>query len=131
VIDEILVTREKFGNQRIIFNHDILVYHHDYIDELCREIKLKVPGLTWKCHARFDTINTNILEKMHDAGCNEIFLGIETATPRMQKLINKQLDLAQFEDTLTTLRDLNYRFSLSFIVGFPKKNPPISKRYSL
>lgn len=121
VIDEILYIRNRFGNQRIIFKHDILIYQHDYIDELCREIRHQVPDLAWKCHARFDTINVDILKKIRDAGCNEIFLGIEAATPRMLEVINKQLDLSTFDKTIKILADLKFRFSLCFILGFPEE----------
>ncbi len=123
VIEEILYTRERFGNRKVIFNHDILVYHHDYISDLCREIERRVPGLSCRCHARFDTIDDSILKKMRRAGCSEIYLGIETATPRMQKLLNKNLDLTGLEKTLETFRELDYKFCLSFIVGFPEEEP--------
>jgi radical SAM superfamily enzyme YgiQ (UPF0313 family) len=123
VIEEILAIRKRFGNQRIIFKHDILIYQHDYIAALCREIQRRVPDLTWKCHARFDTIDADILKKIRDAGCNEIFLGVEAATPRMLEVMNKQLDLSSFDETINVLKDLKFRFSLSFILGYPEEGP--------
>ncbi len=123
VMEEIMETRKRFGGRRIIFKHDILIYQHDYIDALCRAIRRRLPGLTWKCHARFDTIDRNILEKIRDAGCNEIFLGVEAATPRMLEAMNKQLDLAAFDETVKALNDLEFRFSLSFILGYPGEEP--------
>lgn len=123
IINEILYTREKLGNQRIIFTHDIMTLRHEYMEELCREIQRQVPGLIWKCHARFDSINKPLLEKMHGAGCNEIFFGIEAAVPRMQKILKKQLDLTGFEEKIKWLKDLKFRFSLSYIVGVPGEEP--------
>ncbi len=123
VIEEILDIRRRFGNQRLIFKHDILIYQHDYIDALCREIQRRIPGLTWKCHARFDTIDTDILKKIRDTGCDEIFLGVEAATPRMLEVINKQLDLGTFDETINVLSNLKFKFNLSFIIGFPEELP--------
>lgn len=123
IIDEILYTREKLGDQRIIFTHDIMTLRHEYMEELCREIETRMPGLAWKCHARFDSIDKPLLEKMRRAGCNEIFFGIEAATPRMQKIIKKQLDLTGFEQKIMWLKELDFRFSLSYIVGIPGEEP--------
>jgi len=123
IIDEILYAREKLGNQRIIFTHDIMTLRHDYMEELCREIQRRVPGLVWKCHARFDSIDKPLLEKMHGAGCNEIFFGIEAAAPGMQKILKKQLDLTGFEEKIKWLKELTFRFSLSYIVGVPGEEP--------
>lgn len=119
IIDEILQLRNKLGDREVVFHHDLLTLRHEYIEELCREIRRRVPGLTWKCSARFDTIDAHILEEMRRAGCNAIFLGIEAATPRMQKIIDKHLDLSGFEEKIKLLKDLDYRTDLSFIVGFP------------
>lgn len=123
IIDEILYTREKLGEQRIIFTHDIMTLRHDYMEDLYREIQRQVPGLTWKCHARFDSIDKSLLENMQRAGCNEIFFGIEAATPRMQKIIKKNLDLTRFDQKIKWLKELNLRFSLSYIVGIPGEEP--------
>ncbi len=119
IMKEIVYTRNRWGDQRIIFNHDILTFHRPYIESLCNEIKACMPDLTWKCHARFDTIDEALLKKMKEAGCNEIFLGIEAVTPRMQQMLNKRLDLTGFDDLILALKKLNLRFSLSFIVGIP------------
>ena len=119
IIEEILYVRGKFGDERIIFNHDIMTLRREYMAELCREIASRVPGLTWKCHARFDTIDKPLLEKMRRSGCNEIFFGIEAVTPRMQKVLKKQLDLTGFEEKIEWLKELDFKFSLSYIVGVP------------
>lgn len=119
LLQEIVYIRETLGDERIIFHHDILTLKKDYVFDLCEKILDRAPNLRWKCHARFDTIDPELLDTMRRAGCNEMFFGIECATPRMQKAINKRLDLSGYDEKVKTLKDLDYRFSLSFIAGFP------------
>jgi radical SAM superfamily enzyme YgiQ (UPF0313 family) len=123
IMDEILYAQARQGEQRVIFTHDIMTLRREYMEELCGEIQKRVPGLTWKCHARFDSIDKSLLEKMRRAGCNEIFFGIEAATSRMQEIIKKQLDVTGFDQTIMWLKELNFRFSLSYIVGIPGEKP--------
>jgi len=122
VLDEIAAIRQKLGSARIIFSHDLLTLKRNYVFELCRGIKTRLPGLVWKCHARLDTLDGEMLAAMSDAGCNEIFVGLESATEKMQKVVNKRLDIHKFGIPLENAVSLNIRFGLSFIVGFPEED---------
>jgi len=124
IIDEIVYSRRCLGDRRVIFHHDLMTLDHVFVEELCKEISRQVPGLVWKCHSRFDTVDEPLLEKMRLAGCNEIFFGIEAASPRMQEVIRKRLDLSGFDEKLAVLKRLGFSFSLSFIVGVPGEELP-------
>jgi radical SAM superfamily enzyme YgiQ (UPF0313 family) len=121
IIEEILTIQKRLGPTRIIFNHDLLTLKRKFVFELCEQIKTHVPDLVWKCHARLDTLDRKMLATMNEAGCNEIFTGLESATEKMQKIVNKRLDVDKFDIPLDNASFLNMRFSLSFIVGFPEE----------
>ncbi|MES0489126.1 MAG: radical SAM protein [Leptospirales bacterium] len=121
IIEEILLIHRRLGRARIIFNHDLLTLKRKFVFELCEQIEARVPGLIWKCHARLDTLDSEMLTKMNEAGCNEIFLGLENATEKMQKIVKKKLDLDKFDVPLESAASLDMKFSLSFIVGFPEE----------
>lgn len=122
IIDEIKLIHRHLGRARIIFNHDLFTLKRSHVLEFCEKIKTAVPGVVWKCHARLDTLDEEILTKMNDAGCNEIFVGLESATKKMQKIIQKKLDIEKFGLLLDIPNRLNMKFSLSFIVGFPEED---------
>ncbi|MEM4398129.1 MAG: hypothetical protein QW757_05925 [Candidatus Woesearchaeota archaeon] len=46
------------------------------------------------------------MKKMRNAGCRLIQFGIETATPRLQKLINKNLDLDRVRQVIKMCKDV-------------------------
>jgi radical SAM superfamily enzyme YgiQ (UPF0313 family) len=58
---------------------------------------------------------------MTDAGMTGIYIGIETGSPRMQKLINKNLDLRNTLPILSYLQEKNCKIIASFIFGFPEE----------
>lgn len=121
VIREIQSIQNITGTNRIIFNHDLLTFNREYVEGLCSQIANRFPDLTWKCHARIDTVDHTLLTKMKKSGCNEIFFGIECATKRMQKIIRKNLNLDRFDEITMALHTLGFTFNLSFIVGLPEE----------
>ena len=55
------------------------------------------------------------------AGCNHIYLGIESGSPRIQKLIRKNLDLQRAVETVKLISEAGIEFTASFIMGFPEE----------
>ncbi|MFW9786235.1 MAG: B12-binding domain-containing radical SAM protein [Candidatus Thorarchaeota archaeon] len=119
VIEEVELVQKELGNRPFNFNHDLLTFNREYLEELCnRLMKLKKP-VRWGCSARLDTIDEVLLSKMSKAGCIGLFLGIETATDRMQKSINKRINLDRLIDCVRHAVNHGISVTLSFIVGFP------------
>jgi radical SAM superfamily enzyme YgiQ (UPF0313 family) len=58
---------------------------------------------------------------MAAAGCTGIFFGIETGSPRMQKIIRKKLSLQQVKTVINETHSLGMHVTTSFIIGFPQE----------
>jgi len=122
VIEEILAIHQRLGPVKIIFNHDVFTLKRSYVLELCRKIRERVGKTDWLCLARLNTLDEELCLKMHEAGCNEIFVGLESATEKIQRAINKKLDLDKFNLLVDVAKRTNLKISVSFIVGFPEED---------
>jgi hypothetical protein len=58
---------------------------------------------------------------MSAAGCEGIYYGVETGSPRMQKLVAKDLDLTLYHPRVTKTLELGMRAVASFITGYPEE----------
>ena len=58
---------------------------------------------------------------MARAGCVSIFFGVESGSPRIQKIIDKRLDLAEARAHVTLTTRHGMRTTVSTIVGFPEE----------
>jgi radical SAM superfamily enzyme YgiQ (UPF0313 family) len=58
---------------------------------------------------------------MANAGCRGIFFGIETGSARMQKIIDKRLDLADSAARVRACDKSRIKTAVSLIVGFPEE----------
>jgi len=58
---------------------------------------------------------------MAQAGCRGIFFGIETGSARLQKIIDKGLDLAEAAGRIGTCDKFEIKTAVSLITGFPEE----------
>jgi radical SAM superfamily enzyme YgiQ (UPF0313 family) len=123
LIREMTELHEQYGIETFSLKHDLFTVSKAYILEFCRELRAK--GLDnkirWNCSSRTDTLDPLILSEMASAGCTTIFYGIETGSPRMQKLIGKNLDLDDAKSIVRATLSSGIQPVTSFVTGFPEE----------
>jgi radical SAM superfamily enzyme YgiQ (UPF0313 family) len=119
IVDEIKYVKTKYGIENFSFVHDLFTANKKKLSEFCDLILKEDVKVNWSCSARLDTLNEELVKKMHQAGCKSIYLGIETGSERMQKLINKNLNLSGLEEKIQILKNHKFNITASFIYGFP------------
>jgi hypothetical protein len=107
----------EYGIADFSLMHDLFTVSRKKVLEFCDAVR--GGGYTWKCSARMDCVDPELLEAMYDSGCREIYYGIETGTRRMQEICQKKLDLGLFDPTLDVTQALGMSATVSFITGFP------------
>ncbi len=78
-------------------------------------------GLTlkWMTLLRADVLRDIDLELLHNAGCIEVQIGIESADSSLLAAMNKQADPVLYEEVVTNLLKAGINCTCYFIVGFP------------
>ncbi|GMQ63900.1 B12-binding domain-containing radical SAM protein [Vallitalea maricola] len=121
LIEEIKYFYYKYDKRNFNFIHDLFTANKKLVMEFCKEVIKEDLKIRWCCSSRLDTLNEEVMQLMHEAGCKKIFLGIETGSQRMQKLINKNLVVNDVMDQLKLLKKYSFDITLSFIYGFPQE----------
>ena len=87
----------------------------------CCESKRKNPedAFIWGCSARTDCVDEELIELMSKAGCRGIFFGIETGSRRMQKIIDKGLELNDSAERVRSCDKFKINTAVSLMAGFP------------
>ena len=107
------------NNKRFVFIQDTPFLSEKRIIQLCEAIKRENLDIRWRCYSRIDHLDETIVHKMADAGCDNIFFGIESGSQRMQKIIGKKLDLSNTINTTRLAFKQGPSYTVSFITGFP------------
>ena len=121
IVSEIQNIHDRFGVTAFVFEHDMFTMKRSQVIDTCRLLKTLDFPVAWRCSARLDCLDEELIDIMVDAGLKSLFIGIETGSPRMQKLINKNLKLERVFPMLNYLVQKGLKATISFIYGFPEE----------
>lgn len=120
VVAEMRAHVDLRGIPNFVFLDDVFNLPADDAKTLLRLIAKELPGvkLNFPNGLRADRLDDEMIDLFSAAGTVEMALAVETATPRLQKLIGKNLDIAKAGKAID---EATRRFitRLFFIVGFP------------
>jgi radical SAM superfamily enzyme YgiQ (UPF0313 family) len=117
--DELDFLHREYGISDFALTHDLFTVNRRKVIEFCDAIEGR--GYTWKCSARQDCVDPQLLERMQAAGCRSIYYGIEAGSKRMQAISQKRLDLGLFDPILDCTQKLGMSATVSFITGYPEE----------
>lgn len=121
VVDEIKYRYEKLGIRSFSFNDDTFTFNANRVKEICNKIIKLGLKIRWQCDTRGDTLDLEILKLMKKAGCDHIYLGLETGSPKILKQIKKYIDIATVKKAVNLARRADIETTVYFMVGFPNE----------
>ncbi|PIQ87972.1 MAG: hypothetical protein COV73_01320 [Candidatus Omnitrophica bacterium CG11_big_fil_rev_8_21_14_0_20_43_6] len=93
VVDEIEFLNKEYGVRYFQFNDDCFSVDKQATIQLCEEIAKRNLKILFCIVTRTDCIDEAILKALKDAGCYMISFGIETASPRLLKIMHKPINI--------------------------------------
>ena len=110
---------EMYGIRSFSIQHDMFTANRKHLVSFCNSLIEKGSPYVWRCSSRVDVLDHEVIELMKRSGCLEIYLGIETGSERMQKVIKKNLNLDNAMDMITFMIRQGIVPTVSFIYGYP------------
>jgi len=116
--------KQTYGINSFELVHDMFTVDRKRVVAFCEallESKRKDPedAFIWGCSARTDCVDEELIELMSKAGCRGIFFGIETGSKRMQKIIDKGLELNDSAERVRSCDKFKINTAVSLMAGFP------------
>lgn len=121
VLNEMKDLYEKYGFDRVNMIHDNFTTDPKFLTQFCNYLKNSNLGLNWMTNSRINCLNEGQLDDLAASGCCHIFFGVESASPRMQRIIKKRLKLEGFCTLLKQCLDRGITTLTSFMIGFPEE----------
>ena len=90
----------------------------------CEELIARKLPIRWFGNARADNLtDAAFVERLHQAGCWMLALGIETESEETRKDMQKRLDGQKIRTAITNMRTAGVRSFAFFILGYPGDTP--------
>jgi radical SAM superfamily enzyme YgiQ (UPF0313 family) len=118
VVDEIEEVL-SLGYDRIWFADDCFTLNRERLISICDEIVKRGLKIAWECLSRVDTLDSEVVEKMKQAGCIRMFFGIESGNDSVLALMKKQITTTQAREALSLCKAMGVKAGAFFIVGYP------------
>lgn len=121
VVDEIEYLYNTFGIRQFDIRDDIFNLDRERVIEICRliverglDLKFSFPnGL------RADILDEELILKMKEAGLYRLNYALETASPRLQKMIKKNINLEKLRKMIHFTSNEGIITNLFIMLGFP------------
>ncbi|MDD3153492.1 MAG: radical SAM protein [Victivallaceae bacterium] len=118
VVEEIQMLTKHSGSHFVNFWDDSFTANRKYTLELLAALK-QIPELTFACITRLDLIDEELLCRMKEAGCVNIFFGIESGNDRMLGIVGKRITTARIEEQIALVRKAQIEWGGFFIMNYP------------
>lgn len=121
VIEEIKELYENHDCRNFNFIHDLFTANKKKLIDFCEDVQKCNLKINWSCSSRVDTLDEETIIAMKNAGLASVFLGVESGSVRMQKLIKKNIDPEQALNIVKILTKHGIHPTASFIYGIPEE----------
>jgi radical SAM superfamily enzyme YgiQ (UPF0313 family) len=125
VMAELIDLHRNHGLRHVVFRDPIFTTRKDRVHAICDGILREKLELEWQCETAVKTLDRPLIEKMAQAGCTHISLGVESGNAEIQKKHcgNKLSDMDKGAEVFRACRDNGIETRAFCMIGFPEETP--------
>jgi len=121
VIQEIRHINDTFDVNFIDFVDGTFTYDSEYTKQFCLNIIEQKIQIKWRCTARYDNINEEMLDLMKRANCAGLYFGLESGSERILKSVNKKLTVDKIIKTSELVAKSGIGSITAVLIGLPNE----------
>jgi radical SAM superfamily enzyme YgiQ (UPF0313 family) len=121
VFSEMKLLKEAFGVEFIAIEDDNFTLSEERVKAICKKIIRYPLDIGWVCSGRADNVDDEMLRLMKTAGCETIYVGIESGSPRILRLLNKNISKNKINEGIRKIKENGIKVLGSFILGVPSE----------
>ena len=119
IADELQHVIDNYGVRNFYFIDDLFTIDVRRLEKIMDYFIDEKMDVRWRCLARVDRVNPDLLKKMYQAGCRQVHYGIESGNDEVLKRTAKHIRLDQVRDAVKWTADAGIHSKGYFILGLP------------
>jgi radical SAM superfamily enzyme YgiQ (UPF0313 family) len=116
---ELRQLQELYQPETVDFVDGTFTYNRKYVEEFCQALISSRLNIKWRCTARYDNLDTPLLNLMGRAGCTALFLGLESGSNRILSAVSKKESIEDIVRVSRLIRDAGIMAITSVLIGLP------------
>lgn len=118
IVDEVEQILD-LGYRRVFFQDDCFTLTKDRVMRFCDEVDRRGLSFEWECLSRVDQLDCATARRMKDAGCVQVFFGLESGSDRVLRLMKKSATAEQGQKAVEAAHSVGLKVGAFFIFGYP------------
>ena len=123
LVEEAKILTQIYNNPPIAFEDSMFHMKSRRFYELCDQLKSIRLHPDFYILSRVDSLTDEGFKAMKEAGINKIIFGLESASPKVQAIMNKNITYAQMEEACRRVTNAGLRVGSFWIIGHPGDTP--------
>ncbi len=119
VVAEMEYLVKQHGVDDIYFDDDTMTIDRERLLRICRLIQERELKVHWISMGRVDTVDDELLTEMRKAGCDNVYLGVESGSEEILKRLKKGITLDQVVKAFQAARRAGIKTQAFFMLGGP------------
>jgi len=106
------------GLEHLKFSDDTFTSKKERVYEFCKiKTERGLENVPWSCNARVNTVDYHVLKAMKEAGCAELWFGVESGSQKVLDALKKGITIDQVRTAFKHSRALGIRTRGYFMIG--------------
>jgi radical SAM superfamily enzyme YgiQ (UPF0313 family) len=119
VAEEMLLMKKSAGVQHIWFGDDVFALDRHWVQRFAEEVTRRDAALPFKIQSRADLMSESTVKHLRDAGCAEVWMGVESGSQTVLSAMGKGLKLSSVRTARRLLKDAGIRACYFLQFGYP------------
>ena len=128
IVDELEFLKNTYGADAFTFYDDTLTLDRNRIFKICEEIKTRKINVPWDCQTRVDQISREVLAKMRETKCQQVFFGVESGCQKILDAVKKRTTVEQNAKAIKLAKEAGLFVAISIIIGYPGETADMVKQ---
>jgi radical SAM superfamily enzyme YgiQ (UPF0313 family) len=122
VLEELIFLKQTYTKiDYVDFVDGTFTYDRKYLRKLCQALIEQELNISWRCTARYDTVDKDMLKLMKKAGCYALYLGLESGSDQVLKDLNKNINVKRIVEIAKVIRSSGIISVTSVLLGSPSE----------
>ncbi|OGO32604.1 MAG: hypothetical protein A2Z29_05010 [Chloroflexi bacterium RBG_16_56_11] len=122
VTEELRSLKEDYRPSYVDIVDGTFTYDRKYLSDFCQALLDQELEIKWRCTARYDNLDEDLLKLMKRSGCAGLYFGLESGSDRVLRSIDKKITVADITRVSRIVYELGILSETSVLLGLPDEN---------